>query len=184
MEKTYKTKNGKVLRLRTLSNSLYVTLNMQWDKKKPQAPIQDVEINGHIRQQRNYSEPTYLDELEVWKYEKSLSIAQYILGGGVLNNPSDEDPDFVELHKGMFPEITDVEMRYHWVASLLSNEEETQNLSLAILSQSQPTEEGIALANERFQSDGERGRRDAVATPTSEGEKAAANGQYLNPVAT
>lgn len=183
-ERTFKTKTGKVFVLRRISGTLYRALMVQWDKQKPKAPEVEVEINGHLRKERNYSDPDYLHEVNVWTQEKDLSISQYVFGAGIANNPADDDPDFTELHKRLFPDITDDEMRYHWASAQLGDPEETEALLTALVSQTEPTEQGVTQAGERFQGDSERGRRDAVATPAPEGEKAPANGQYLNPVAT
>lgn len=121
--------------------------NDQWGR--PQPPVQEVEIGGkHKHSEANPNDPKYQENLRIWESEQNMRLLKYAFSQGIAEDPPAE---FVTIHAEFFPGASNADMKYLWVVSHLSVEEdELGKLSGAIISQTDVTQEGLDAATDRF----------------------------------
>lgn len=130
--------------------------------KRPLPPRVQVgtKKNGKPRYELNPDDPDYKQALidhqtqvKNWENEKNLKLVQYILDRGVATEPPIE---YLNDNQAYLSDMTDGEIKYFWLIDSLSDEQELQDLTEFIMSQTVPTEEGVEEAMSTFHADGER----------------------------
>lgn len=164
--------DGPTVKLRKLS-SLVVERIQSDEKGKPQIPVQEVRYaNDQTAQEANPNDPDYLLELSKWQINKSYLLMRYVLTEGIVENPP---KDFIKRYKELyFPDASNDELKYMWVASFVPDQDDISLLMKAIMGQTIPTGEGLEEAAATFQGNGERLPDRTVSIPevTAEGENA------------
>lgn len=107
---------------------------------RPKIPRVEVLLLGkHKELQANPNDPGYLALVKEWEGEQSIRIMRYMFCVGVKATPS---PEFVELHRQFMPELTDLDLKYLWVSSLVPNKD-VESFTDALLGQFGVTAKGI-----------------------------------------
>ncbi len=158
------TRDGLELTFRPVSKLILERINaLQNDK--PQVPKVEVLLAGkHKRLEDNPNDPEYIRALNLWTREQQMKHMRYTFWAGIEENPPDE---FVRQHREFFPDATDAEMKYLWVASLLGEDgDDIGMLVEGILGQNIVTEKGLEKAMDSFP--GESGGQGSEALPAGE----------------
>lgn len=87
---------------------------------KPKIPDIEVTILGRKAKEPHPGHPGYLARLEEWQTESQLAVLRYLFIVGTKGTPP---PEFAEEHRPFFPNATDLEMKYLWIASRLPDED-------------------------------------------------------------
>jgi hypothetical protein len=142
------TRDGLELTLMPVSKLILERINAN-QEGKPQVPKIEVLIAGkHKRLEDNPNDPEYLRELNLWTREQQMKHMRYAFWAGIKENPPEE---FVGPHREFFPNATDSEMKYLWVASLLGQDGDDIGILVeAILGQNIVTEQGLEKAMDSF----------------------------------
>lgn len=110
---------------------------------KPKIPRIEVTLLGkHKEMQANPNDPGYLALLEEWQGEQNIRVMRYMFNVGVAGIPP---MDFVEEQRQFFPNATDAEMKYLWVASLLPDND-IDKFTEAIMGRGLTTTKGLEEA--------------------------------------
>lgn len=144
-------RDGIELTLMPVSKLILERINAQQDGK-PQIPKVEVLIAGkHKRMESNPDDPTYIAELALWNRERQMRHMRYTFWAGIKENPPDR---FIEEYREFFPDATDAEFKYLWVASLLGEDGDDMGILVeAILGQNIVTEKGLEQAMDSFPSE-------------------------------
>lgn len=120
---------------------------------KPAIPRVEVTLLGkHKELQANPKDPGYIALLAEWETNQKIAVMRYVFVVGVKGQPP---PEFVEEQRMFFPDATDLEMKYLWVASRLPDED-IEVFTEAILGRSIPTERGLQESAATFRSEDQR----------------------------
>ncbi len=162
-KRTVTFEDGPTLKLLKLS-SLVVERIQSDEKGKPQIPVLEVTYaDGQKGQETNANDPEYLLADARWRMGKSYLLMRYVLTEGIAGKPPKE---FIKRYRELyFPEASDDELKYMWVASLLPDQDDIAVLMRAIMGQTIPTGEGLEEAAATFPGDGERLPDRAVPLP-------------------
>ncbi len=107
---------------------------------KPKVPRIEVTLLGkHKELQANPSDPGYLALIKEWEEEQSIRVMRYMFCVGVKAKPTDE---FAELHRQFIPDLTDLDLKYLYVASLVPDKD-VDKFTEALLGQFGVTTKGI-----------------------------------------
>jgi len=156
MRREYTTRSGVTLILRPVPWLAFQRLEIEWEKKRPRVPVVQVEIgDGQFREEENPDSPEYQEALTQWENQKGTAVSEYFFIAGIANKP---DEEFLELHREVFPEATDNQLKAMWVSSVVEPDE-AGDLIDSIMSQTMATEKGIAEAKASFP--GANDQRDA-----------------------
>lgn len=153
-KKTVTLENGTVFHLKRISTLVLERLRAD-PRGKPVPPVQTVTYaNGATAEETNANDPDYLEALQEWRVNQAYRITRYALTEGISDNAP---KDFVQRYRELyFPEASDDELKYLWVASFLPDQDAAIELMQIIVGQSVPTEKGFESAKETFQGDGKR----------------------------
>lgn len=162
MNRPYTTSSGEELQVSRVSSIAVQRIEIEWKKRKPKPPLEEVERAGRTATEPNPNNPEYLESLEIWESEKNIAVMKYLYTAGVHNRPPEE---FIEAHREFFPEADPQEMKFLWLTSIIAGEEETANFMEFIMGQTMVTEGGVKSSEERFPSDGQREADRAVPVP-------------------
>lgn len=149
--KTYTTSRGLVIEMFPISGMAVAALRSD-QTGKPLPPITEVSIAGNKRMMENADDPTYKERIGDWENERNMQMMRYVFAKGT-NIPA--PPKWVEEMAIFFPNPTPVNLRVYWLFEQLDISETTELMD-GIMSLTMPTESGMALARDRFQSEGER----------------------------
>lgn len=153
IHRTWISQAGYVFHLRPISWAAVERLTND-PRDKPKIPKVRVVYGGNQEGwESNPEDAAYKDELATWKAERQHRMLIYAIGNGIADPVPQE---FQDEQKEWFPQATLAELRYFWVATLVSAEELTPLMS-TIIGQNAPTEAGIEQAVATFRSAGERG---------------------------
>jgi len=120
---------------------------------KPAIPRVEVLLLGkHREMQANPKDPGYLALLAEWEENQKIAIMRYVFVVGAKGQPP---PEFVEEQRMFFPDATDLEMKYLWVASRLPDED-IDVFTEAVLGRGIPTEKGLRESAATFRSEDQR----------------------------
>lgn len=107
---------------------------------KPKIPRVEITLLGkHKELQANPNDPGYLALLKEWEGEQNIRVMRYLFVVGVKGKPSQE---FVDEQKQFFPDATDLDLKYLWVASLVPDGD-IDSFTEAVMGQSMTTTKGL-----------------------------------------
>lgn len=107
---------------------------------KPKIPRVEVLLLGkHKELQANPNDPGYLALLKEWEGEQSIRVMRYMFCVGVKAAPT---PEFEKLHREFMPELTELDLKYLWVSSLVPDKD-VDKFTDALLGQFGVTAKGI-----------------------------------------
>jgi hypothetical protein len=119
---------------------------------KPGVPWVEVEVGGKkVRRERNPDDPQYKEALKKWENERAMTLMRYMVLNGVLDEPPN---GYEELIEGLVDTDNANEVKFMWIAEQC-DEVALAELTEALSNLAQPTEEGVAEAEDRFPPDGE-----------------------------
>ncbi len=145
-------RDGTELHLQRLSSMILERLNAD-QTGKPAIPKVEVKIAGkHTRMELNPEDSAYKAALQNWERERNTRLVKYVFVHGITD---DAPRAFVEDHREYFPEASDRDLKYLWIASLVDQHvEDLQALIEAITGQTEITEGGLEEATNSFRGDG------------------------------
>lgn len=133
------TSNGNELELSGQAISALM-LERITNEGKPRIPRVEVLLLGkHKELQANPNDPGYLALLKEWEAEQSIRVMRYMFCVGVKATPSAE---FAEMHRQFIPDMTDLDLKYLWVSSLVPDKD-VDSFTSALLGQFGVTSKGI-----------------------------------------
>lgn len=110
---------------------------------KPKIPRKEVLLLGKHRElQANANDPDYLALMKEWEAEQNIKVMRYIFVIGAKGTPPQE---FVDDQRQFFPEVSDLEMKYLWVASRLPDQD-VDKFAEVVLGQGIATAKGLEEA--------------------------------------
>lgn len=116
---------------------------------RPKIPMIEVTLLGKHKQLEPFpSHEGYVARLREWEAESQMALMQYLFVVGVKGQPPQE---FVDEQATFFPNATDMELKYLWVASILP-EADLGNFTEAIMGQTLTTNEGLKESADSFRS--------------------------------
>lgn len=145
--RTYTTDNGLKIVMTPVSGMLLGAMSTD-ETGKPTVPITEVTLAGTKRLQENPDDPAYAERLETWEKGRSMLMMRYVFAKGTNIPP---DPTWIEEMGSYIPNPTNTNLRVYWLFEQLTNDEASE-LFETIMSLSMPTEKGLALSADRFQS--------------------------------
>lgn len=146
-EATFTTSTGNVLQLKRPNGITSLVLERVRQQGKPKIPMVEVTIGGKYKQlEANPNDANYKAHLEEWESEAGLRVMRYVYTMGVQ---ADMPPEYVEAQREFFPDATETDFKYLWIASQVPDED-TQALTEAILGMNQPTARGLKDAADSF----------------------------------
>lgn len=117
---------------------------------RPHIPMVEVNLLGkHKQLEANPNDEGYKALLAEWENDQRIKTLRYLFVIGVKGQPSQ---DFIDEQRPFFPNSTDAEMKYLWVASRIPDAD-IDLFTEALMGQFRPTEKGMAEAAESFRSD-------------------------------
>lgn len=152
LDRTFTFEDGTAVELLPLP-PLVVEFVMNNQAGKPKPPMIEVERRGHRRHEPNPDDPDYLARLAGWNQAKQHALMKCFIDRGVKGAPSEDEYD---TYAGYLPDGADeADIKYMWIADKLTTVAEVERFIDAVVSQTVPTEEGIAEAEAVFPSDGQ-----------------------------
>lgn len=110
---------------------------------RPKIPMAEVVILGkHKQMEARPNDPGYLALKAEWEADQNIRVMRYIFTVGVKGKPPEE---FLEDQRQFFPNASDAELKYLWVASLVPDID-IDKFSEAILGQTMTTTKGMEEA--------------------------------------
>lgn len=144
--------DGTTVKLRKLSTLVIERLRAD-ERGKPKPPIQEVTYANNVTaQEENPNDPEYLEKVDSWRANRAFLLMRYVISEGIDGTPPESF--LTNYRENYFPEATDTELKYLWIATLIPDQEEMTNLMRVIMGQTVPTPEGLAEAADTFPSDG------------------------------
>jgi hypothetical protein len=120
---------------------------------RPHIPMVEVTLLGkHKQLEANPNDAGYKALLAEWENDQRIKVLRYLFVVGVKGQPTAE---FVAEQAAFFPNATEMELKYLWVASRIPDAD-IDAFSEALMGQARPTEKGIAEAGESFRSEEQR----------------------------
>lgn len=117
---------------------------------KPKIPMIEVTVLGkHKQLEPNADHPGYLAQLKEWEAESQLRLLRYLFTVGTKGAPPQE---FIDEQAPFFPNATEQEMKYLWVASRLPDDD-LGYFTEAVMGRSLPTPKGQQDAADSFRSE-------------------------------
>lgn len=121
--------------------------------EKPEPPIVEVDYGkGRKGQEANARDPEYVARMQRWEQQRGINALKIAFRYGVASKPPEDE---IAFWKSLEPDMDEHAIKYQYLISLTSNEEEMAAFAQAVMSQEMPTDEGIAQAAESFRSEGE-----------------------------
>lgn len=144
--------SGKKVLLQKVPTSV-IMLDLMKKNPKPQAPIQAVNIAGHETHERNYAHPDYHNALTRWEQDIEAKAAELLLSMGVVIELKAETKKEINQKRaelnGYLPNHNDKMLWLRYIA--IESDNDFQSLLKAIRNHSNPTQEGVANAQDSFQ---------------------------------
>lgn len=111
---------------------------------KPRIPKVEVTLLAGTKHEQkqvqlNDKDPAYLAELAEWESEQKIAVLRYIFCIGAKGQPPQE---FVDEQRVYFPNATELEMKYLWVASRLPDDD-IDDFTEVVLGRSIATAKGL-----------------------------------------
>lgn len=107
---------------------------------KPSIPLVEVKLVGGRKQfEAHPGHEGYKAQLAEWQQESRIRILKYLFCLGVKGKPPQE---FVDEHYNFFPNATELEMKYLWIASLVPDDD-IDPLTEAIMGRTLPTTKAV-----------------------------------------
>ena len=154
-QRTYTTESGVVLKLRPIPQLLLARVFNNPRDPVPQAPQKRIEEAIGEQYFSDYEDPDYVKDLEAWEQRQQATLMNLCTSYGVASYPGDDDPT-LQILKSTFPRESREELKALWVAAHIGDDELEQFIE-AVISQTIPTEAGLAEARERFRDSDQRG---------------------------
>jgi hypothetical protein len=115
---------------------------------KPKIPMVEVTLMGKHRQLEPHpDDPGYKALLEEWTLESRMKTMRYVFIMGVKGQPPQ---DFMDEQRPFFPNATDSDFKYLWVASRLPDDD-IDTFIEAVIGRTTPTQKGLAQSADSFQ---------------------------------
>lgn len=139
------------------TNPLLIERLVDTQQGKPEIPIIEVSApGGRKRLEANPKDPDYLAAVNVWEREKQIKLLVYLFSKGIQESPTEEE---IETLRDVLPDESQAMYKYLWVGEKVEgdlDEGEAIQLMQAIMGLVRPTQEGLQVAADSFQSDGQR----------------------------
>lgn len=120
----------------------------------PRPEVPEVEVDyGKGRPkgvEKNPNDAAYRDAMMDWEFQQNIKVMMLVFNLGIAEGPSD---DFAEIIAEIEPSFGPATIKYEWVLSTMSTDEEVSKLSELVLGQSIPTAEGVENAEAEFPGD-------------------------------
>jgi hypothetical protein len=117
---------------------------------KPKIPMIEVTLLGKHKQLEPFPDHEgYKARLKEWEEDSQMALMQYLFTVGTKGTPP---PEFVEEQHPYFPNATDNDMKYLWVASRLPDED-MGLFTEAVMGRSLPTAKGLDESADTFRSE-------------------------------
>lgn len=114
---------------------------------KPKIPMIEVTLLGKHKQiEPNVSHEGYQARLKEWEADSQLAVLRYLFSVGTKGKPPQ---DFIDEQVQYFPNATEQEMKYLWVASRLPDED-MEAFTEAVMGRTLPTSKGIEESANSF----------------------------------
>lgn len=140
------TSKGEEIELSNKPVSALIVQQIQ-NQGKPSIPKVEITLLGkHKQLEANPEHPGYKAELKEWEENSNLAVLRYLCVVGVKGQAPAE---FVDEHRVFFPNATDTEMKYLWVASRIPDDDLAQ-FTEAVMGQSIPTAKGLEESADSF----------------------------------
>ena len=153
-DRIYVTADGEEIRTHRVSPMALQEIERRFRKVKPRPPLIEVLVPGSTdktRQEHNFEDPMYKEDLAGWEEEKGIATLRYVYAAGTeISVP----PEVINRHLEQFGEMDDGTLKYLYVSSLITTEEETNRFIEFVLGQNMVTPGGIQKAEERFHGNG------------------------------
>lgn len=118
---------------------------------KPKIPMIEVTLLGkHKQLEPHPAHEGYQARLKEWEEESQITLLRYLFVVGTKGNPPQE---FISQQIEFFPNASDSELKYLWVASRLPDED-MGAFTEAVMGRSLPTAKGLDESAESFRSEG------------------------------
>jgi hypothetical protein len=134
------------LSVRVIPRLVLNRFKIDWEKKnpKPLPPKVEVTIVNTKTSQNDSRDEYYQRQLDDWRELQANALADFIFLRGIVSEvPENWEPVFPEL---VPEEPTSDQLKLAWLSELLEQEADIIKLQEAIMSLSEPTEEGIKEA--------------------------------------
>lgn len=115
---------------------------------KPKIPDIEVTILGRKQKEPHPGHPGYVARLAEWETDSQLAVLRYLFTVGTKGTPP---PEFVEEQRPFFPNASDLEMKYLWVASRLPDEDMAL-FTEAVMGKNLVTTKGLEESADSFRS--------------------------------
>lgn len=106
---------------------------------KPKIPMIEVSILGRKQSEPHVGHEGYQARLKEWESESQIALMRYLFIIGTKGQPPQ---DFVDEQRPFFPNATDGEMKYLWVASRLPDEDMAE-FTEAVMGRTLPTTKAV-----------------------------------------
>lgn len=113
---------------------------------KPRIPDIEVTILGRKAKEPHPGHAGYIARLAEWESESQLAVLRYLFVIGTKGTPP---PEFIEDQRPFFPNATDLEMKYLWVAARLPDED-MGLFTEAVMGRSLVTAKGLEESADSF----------------------------------
>lgn len=118
---------------------------------KPKIPMIEVTLLGkHKQLEPHPAHEGYQARLKEWEEESQITLLRYLFVTGTKGNPPQE---FVNQQIEFFPNASNSELKYLWVASRLPDED-MGAFTEAVMGRSLPTAKGLDESADSFRSEG------------------------------
>lgn len=117
---------------------------------KPRVPNAEVTYAGGRRStEPNPNDPAYLDALGEFNNERRMRLMLGLFSMGIRETPPDS---FVDSMRDLFPEYGDKQMKYLWVAGMLTSDTDIGDFAELLTGQTLAVEADISGAMDTFRS--------------------------------
>lgn len=107
---------------------------------RPSIPMTEVTLLGkHKQMEANPNDPGYQALLKEWEEGQQMKLMRYLFVVGVKGQPSQE---FIDEQRPFFPDATDGDMKYLWVASRIPDGD-VGDFTEALMGRTLPTAKGV-----------------------------------------
>lgn len=145
--------SGEVVHIKRSLSYAMLLMDLQRENPKPQAPMQEVIINGESYPERNYADPDYIALVSAWDDEIKMKASLQIIESSVHVHMTDERKEAVRKFRkekqGQLP-LSQPDSMVFLKYIAITSDDDFQSLLLAIRNQTQPSEEGIETAVNGF----------------------------------
>lgn len=135
----FELKNGYTLELKPISRFVMTRFDTQYREKNPEPKTPHIEVNvgGKKVYYENPRDPDYVRRYNQWAILQDRAYVDFLIMSGVASEP----PKGFKPDPSLDTELTPVKIL--WVESMLSDDEERNELASAIIGQTIPNEQSI-----------------------------------------